>query len=112
MVIHKITSHAIHAYQQKINKTEDKVVNAEHAGRAAGSEPAAAEQARRTQADKVQLSPEGKELQKLRDIVLKAPEVREEKVQSIKDQIKAGTYEVSADQLANKLLGGKIDEKA
>lgn len=113
MVIQKIGSQAFQAYQQKINKIEDTAAHAEQIRRVPGDDASlSAEQVRRSQNDAVQLSPESKELQRLRDIVAKAPDVREEKVQEIKNQIKSGTYEVSAERLAGKLLGGRIDEKA
>ncbi|MCL5256755.1 MAG: flagellar biosynthesis anti-sigma factor FlgM [Chloroflexi bacterium] len=112
MVIQKIGSQAIQAYQQKINKVEDKTVQTEQVRRVPGDDGVQPSAQVRRQVDAVQLSPESKELQKLRDIVSKATDVREEKVQTIKNQIQAGTYEVSAEKLAGKLLGGRIDEKA
>jgi negative regulator of flagellin synthesis FlgM len=105
---------AIQVYQQNVNRVEDsKALNAEQAQRVGSNESSkAAEHSRRTQSDKVQLSAEAKELQKAKDIVSKAPDVREEKVEELKRQIKFGTYQVTAEQVADKILGGRVDAKA
>lgn len=57
------------------------------------------------QGDRAELSSEAIDHQKLREAVLKTPEVREERVQEIKDALEKGEYHVSADQVAEKMLG-------
>lgn len=55
-------------------------------------------------ADAVEISSIGKDIQTAKQAVANAPDVREDLVASIKEQMQAGTYSVSAEQLANKLL--------
>lgn len=54
--------------------------------------------------DKLNISQEAKEYQfaigKLKDI----PDIRTEKVNSIKTQIKSGTYEINANKIAEKMI--------
>ena len=52
-----------------------------------------------------EISPIGKDLALVRKILKEIPDVREEKVNEIKEQIKNGTYNVTAEDLANKMLG-------
>ena len=54
--------------------------------------------------DSVQISDEARELAKARQAVDAAPEVRSEKVASIRKSIQDGTYSVSPELLARKLL--------
>ena len=56
-------------------------------------------------ADAVEISNLGKDIQVAKQAVKNAPDVREDLVASYKEQMKAGTYSVTAEQLANKLLG-------
>lgn len=58
--------------------------------------------------EKVDLSTMAKEIQKAKVEVSKLPDVREEKVQEIKAQVEKGTYNVSGEQIANKMVGESI----
>lgn len=53
--------------------------------------------------DRVEISQFGKDFQIAKQAVADAPDVREELVNSVKERIKAGTYDVSADGMAAKL---------
>lgn len=55
-------------------------------------------------ADAVQISSIGKDIQTAKQAVANAPDVREDLVAPLKARIEAGTYSVSAEQLADKLL--------
>ncbi|MGB4505437.1 MAG: flagellar biosynthesis anti-sigma factor FlgM [Syntrophaceticus sp.] len=55
--------------------------------------------------DKAELSLEALDHQKLCEAVLQTPEVREDRVQEIKDALEKGEYDVSADKVAEKMLG-------
>lgn len=59
--------------------------------------------------DSFEVSAHGRALQVAKKAVSEAPEIREEKVQDIMNRMKAGTYNVSiedvAENLANRLLG-------
>ena len=54
--------------------------------------------------DQLLLSAAGKDAQIAKQAVANTPDVREDVVASLKEQIDSGTYEVSADDLAGKLL--------
>lgn len=54
--------------------------------------------------DSIELSSFGKELSIARKAVADAPEVREAKVADIKAAMQSGTYDLSMDRLADKLV--------
>jgi negative regulator of flagellin synthesis FlgM len=56
--------------------------------------------------DTVEISAESRTLSRARQAVDSAPDVRADKVAEIKKRIEDGTYSVSPEALANKLLGG------
>jgi negative regulator of flagellin synthesis FlgM len=58
--------------------------------------------------EKVDLSTRAREIQQAKVEVSKAPDVREQKVQAIKSQVEQGTYNVSGEQIANKMVGESI----
>lgn len=64
-----------------------------------------AEQKDLQRGDRADLSQEALDIQKLREVVLKTPEVREERVREIKEALEKGEYHVSVDQVAEKMLG-------
>lgn len=60
-------------------------------------------------ADSVNLSDSARALAAAREAVHNAPDVREQKVADIKQRVTDGTYQVSAQALAKKMLGGAND---
>jgi negative regulator of flagellin synthesis FlgM len=60
----------------------------------------------RPQADTLEISSHSRELARARQAVEDAPDVRADKVAEIKQRLKDGTYSVSPEQLARKLLEG------
>ncbi len=56
-------------------------------------------------ADKVEISQIGKDYQVAKQAVSQAPDIREDRVNAIREQIASGTYNVSMDQVADKLIG-------
>lgn len=54
--------------------------------------------------DQLQLSSQAKEVQTAKTAIAKAPDIREDVVAPIKEQIQNGTYEVSAESFADKLF--------
>ncbi|MCR5747715.1 MAG: flagellar biosynthesis anti-sigma factor FlgM [Lachnospiraceae bacterium] len=61
--------------------------------------------------DAVEISSIGKDIQTLKSAVKSSPDIREDKVASLKKQIEAGTYDVSGESFADKLLA-KYNEAA
>jgi negative regulator of flagellin synthesis FlgM len=58
--------------------------------------------------EKVNLSTTAKDVQNLSSAISKLPDVREEKVQALKDQIEKGTYKVDAGKTAEKMVGESL----
>ncbi|MCH5272757.1 MAG: flagellar biosynthesis anti-sigma factor FlgM [Lachnospiraceae bacterium] len=58
--------------------------------------------------DSVQISQTGKDYQVAKAAVAAVPDVRTDLVNDIKSRMKNGTYEVSMEMLADKLLAGEI----
>lgn len=54
--------------------------------------------------DKLEISQLGKDYQAAKQIVAQTADVREDKVNEIKQRMEAGTYEVSSEELAQKLV--------
>lgn len=59
-------------------------------------------------ADKVSLSKESKEMQAIRQRIQGASEVREELVAELRKAVREGRYEVSGEQVAEKMLGRSL----
>ncbi|HEY8475929.1 MAG TPA: flagellar biosynthesis anti-sigma factor FlgM [Chloroflexota bacterium] len=60
---------------------------------------------RRQQSDGVDLSPEARSLAQLFEAARRMPDVREERVASLRSQIATGTFTISLEDLARRLLG-------
>lgn len=60
--------------------------------------------AKTTRSDKVEISSFGKELQVAKQAVKNAPDVREDLVAKYKKEIDNGTYDVSGEDFADKLM--------
>lgn len=61
--------------------------------------------------DKVSFSTVGKDMQIAKTALNSVPDVREDKVNALKESIANGTYQVSAESFADKLLAA-FDEKS
>ena len=60
--------------------------------------------------EQVAISSKAKDIQQATKVVNATPDIRIEKVDQIKEQIKNGNYHISSDQLAEKVLKNIIDE--
>ncbi|MBW2599410.1 MAG: flagellar biosynthesis anti-sigma factor FlgM [Deltaproteobacteria bacterium] len=60
------------------------------------------------QEDKVTLSSTARDIQQAQKAVEKLPDVREEKVQELKDRIEAGKYDVNGEKIAEKMLNESL----
>lgn len=54
--------------------------------------------------DKLEISQTGKDYQVAKNIVAQTPDVREDKINEIKQRMEAGSYQVSNQEVANKLV--------
>lgn len=89
------SSDVAHYVQNKVLTENAPVVN---------STPSAEDTHWENRTTKVSLSQKSKDGLKAREIIGKLSDIREEKIESIKEKLKAGTYEIEADQIADKLL--------
>lgn len=61
--------------------------------------------------DDVKLSVSAQDMDRVRDIVQKLPDIRYERVTPIADEVSAGTYTVDPNEIADKLLGRLLADK-
>jgi len=54
--------------------------------------------------DKVVLSPKAREIQEAKKLLNSLPDIREEKVAYLKEQIENGTYQINGEKIAVKML--------
>lgn len=54
--------------------------------------------------DTVVLSQEGREIQEAKKILSSVPDIREEKVARIKEQVENGTYQIDGEKIAVKMI--------
>ncbi len=55
-------------------------------------------------ADKVKISKEAKNIKKMQKALKEQPEIRQEKVDKIKQQVSNGTYKVNPEKIAEKII--------
>lgn len=60
--------------------------------------------------DKLEISQMGKDYQVTKQIVARTPDVREAKINEIKQRMEAGTYHVSIEELADKMIDQYTDQ--
>jgi negative regulator of flagellin synthesis FlgM len=58
--------------------------------------------------DRLELSVRSREISHLDDLIRSTPDVRELKVEQIRRDLQAGTYNVKAEKIAEKMIGGHI----
>ncbi len=58
--------------------------------------------------DKVVLSPKAKEVQEVTEVIKELPDIREEKVAKLKEQVDQGTYRIDGKKIAFKMLKESI----
>jgi negative regulator of flagellin synthesis FlgM len=96
MKISKIDDAAVQALQQyqKIDKVQNES-NPKVDGSAAPEE-------------KVNLSTKARDIQQLKDAVSQLPDVREDKVRELKDQVDRGAYDVNGQKIAEKMVSESL----
>lgn len=58
--------------------------------------------------DEVSISDEGKVMHRAMQVLSSIPDVREEKVQSVRQQVEAGTYEASGREIVSKIFSRAV----
>ncbi|SCY73062.1 flagellar biosynthesis anti-sigma factor FlgM [Desulfoluna spongiiphila] len=64
----------------------------------------------RSAADKVTLSRDSRDMQIARDAMMNTPDIRTEKVEELRNEVKEGRYAVPADKVADKIIASAINE--
>lgn len=64
---------------------------------------------KKVSSDKLEISQTGKDIAVAKKAISEAPDVREDKVESIKRQMAEGTYSVSLEDVADKMLDSMND---
>jgi negative regulator of flagellin synthesis FlgM len=59
---------------------------------------------KKTKSDQVSISNEAKEIQNIKETLENKPEIRQEKVDQIKNQIQNGNYQVDSQKIAEKII--------
>ena len=100
MKISKVDDATLQMIQQyqKADKVEDR----------AQEKPEKAAAANLVPEEKVNLSTTAKDVQSLKNAVSSLPDVREDKVQSLREQIEKGAYKVDAEKVAEKMVGESL----
>ena len=63
---------------------------------------------RNSGSDRLELSIQGREAQHLDDLIHSTPDIREAKVEQISREVHTGTYNVKAEKIAEKIIGGTL----
>ncbi len=58
--------------------------------------------------DRLELSVRGQEISHLNDLIQSVPDVREERAAQVRRDIESGTYNVKAEKIAEKIIGGNL----
>ncbi len=58
--------------------------------------------------DSLELSVRSREISHLNELVRSTPDVREKKIEQVRRDIEAGTYNVKAEKIAEKIIGGNL----
>ena len=58
--------------------------------------------------DRIELSVRGREIQHLAELIRSTPDIREAKVEQIRNAVESGTYNVKAEKIADKILGSNV----
>jgi negative regulator of flagellin synthesis FlgM len=61
--------------------------------------------------DRIELSVRSLEIQHLDELITSTSDVREAKVEQIRSAIESGTYNVKAEQIADRIIGGNLIDR-
>ena len=62
--------------------------------------------------DRVELSQTAKDIKKVESVLRTTPDIRADKVKTLKEQIEAGTYQVDSKKIANSMLADLLKDLA
>ncbi len=62
----------------------------------------------RSDSDRLELSVRSREISHLEELIQSTPDVREDRVSQVRNQIESGTYNIKAEKIAEKIIGGNL----
>lgn len=69
------------------------------------------EESPRSDNDRIELSVRSREILHLDEMIRSTPDIREAKVEQVRSAIENGTYNVKAEKIADKIIGGNLIDK-
>ena len=63
---------------------------------------------RPSDSDRLELSVRSLEISHLDELIRSTPDIREERVEQVRREIESGTYNVKAEKIAEKIIGGNL----
>jgi negative regulator of flagellin synthesis FlgM len=61
-----------------------------------------------SESDRLELSVRSREISHLNDLIQSTPDVRDDKVEQVRRELQNGTYNVKAEKIAEKIIGGNL----
>ena len=58
--------------------------------------------------DRIELSVRSREISHLNELIQSTPDIRESRVEEVRMQLNNGTYNVKAEKIADKIIGGNL----
>jgi negative regulator of flagellin synthesis FlgM len=62
----------------------------------------------RSDSDRLELSVRSREIAHLEDLIRSTPDIRESRVDQVRSEIESGTYNIKAEKIAEKIIGGNL----
>ncbi len=62
----------------------------------------------RSDSDRLELSVRSREISHLEELIQSTPDVRQERIDQVRNQIENGTYNIKAEKIAEKIIGGDL----
>lgn len=79
--------------------------------REVGQRQVESERNKSVRSDRLALSSEAKEIQRFRDLIKQLPDVRTDRVETIKESLAAGTYNVDPTAVAQQMIGSAFSDR-
>jgi len=61
-----------------------------------------------SETDRLELSVRGREIAHLNELIQSVPDVREHRIEQVRRDLENGTYNVKAEKIAEKIIGGNL----
>jgi len=61
-----------------------------------------------SETDRLELSVRSREISHLDELIRSVPDIREDKVEQVRKELESGTYNVKAEKIAERIIGGNL----